>query len=361
MSDYLIVVNNSEGKRGGVIDAFSSLELAFSEMSVGVLRVQVPSVYFNHRDFGLDDILIVQRKVEGSGYADVAGRVWFLREWQEDSKTLTLTAYDQLYILDSRIIAYAAGTTYARKSGNAGNVMKAIIRENLGSSATDTARQISGLNVQADANDGASVSFEFSRDNVLAACRKIADGSIQAGSYISFDLEYMGSGQLEFRTYPGQRGENHGLGSGNPFIFSENFGNLVNAKIVENRKDERTYIYAGGQGEGENRAIGTASSADVNLSKWNRRERFWDGRNTTSPTVLANEAASELYENRPRKVFTGEARETEGTRFGIDYGYGDVVIMEGFGYSTNARISTVHIKVDDRGEETLTVKLRSEW
>lgn len=361
MSDHQVLWRNSNGILQGIIQSMIGLEYAFGEMTIGAMVIKLPSKVFSHTDFGQDHIFEIQRRVEGGVYKTVGERCFFLRDWTQNSEVLTLKAYDPVYVLEGRIVAYSAGSAYALKSGAADDIIKAVIRENMGSLSTDTDRQLSGLTVQDDASLGASVSVAFSRDNVLQAIQKVAGMSIQGGTYISFDMIYQSGTSLEFRTYAGQRGVNHGLSVNDRRVFSEKMKNLTDTVIEESRKDEKTYIYAGGKGEGDARAIGTASSDGLTNTRWSRREYFWDGRNTEDTTVLANEAASELYERRPKKTFSGKIQETQGSQFGVNYDYGDIVVMEGFGYSADARISTVKFTVDANGLETMDIKLRSEW
>jgi hypothetical protein len=345
----------------GPINTINGLDYAFGEMVVGVASIVLPSHLYSFQDFSKDHILEIQRRTEGGEFRTVGNRVWFVRGKKQNSKVLTLKAYDTNYLLTGRIVAYAAKSSYASKSGAADNLIKAIIRENLGSSATDTARRITGLTIKADNSLGASVSAEFSRDIVLKACQKLANMSIQAGTYITFDFNYLGGTAFEFDTFKGQRGQDHGSTSSEKRVFSEKFKNLIETEIEEDNKDEATVVYAGGTGEEENRAIGTASTSGATATIFGRRELFWDGKRTANVDVLIDEAEAQLWENRAKKVFSGRVQEAEGTRFGIDYDYGDIVIIEGYGVTSNARISTVHISVNEQGKEDIDIKLRGEW
>lgn len=361
MSSHQIVWRNAVGEIQGIIQDYQSLDYAFGEMVVGAATIVLPASVYGFGTIGKDHILEIQRRTTGGKFKAVGERAWFVRGRKQDAKVLTLKAYDPVYLLTGRIVAYAADTSYSKKSAAAANVLKAIVRENLGSSATDTARPITNFSVQADDNNGATVSAAFSRNIVLDTLKKIAGASSQAGTYISFDVVYQFGTAFEFRTYKNQRGKDRGLSTVERMTFSEKNKNLVNTEIEEDQKDEVTYEYAGGSGEGSARAIGTASSSKVGETIWSRRERFWDGKNTADPTTLNNDAAAELYANRARKFITGEVQETEFSRFDVDYGYGDIVVIEGFGIQADARISTVHIQEDPGGKETIDIKLRGEW
>jgi hypothetical protein len=137
-------------------------------------------------------------------------------------------ALDANMILASRYVAYYANSAGGQtsKTGFAGDLMKAVVAENVSSTANDytgTANVASGLipargipaslyAVQVNAcRRGQAISMSFSWRQVLAVFQDMADASNTAGIYIAFDTITDGFGHLEFRTYANQRGNDHRL------------------------------------------------------------------------------------------------------------------------------------------------------
>ena len=359
LSDYQVVWRDAYGSVIGIINAFSSIDLAYSERVVGGLSLVLPSKLYSHQDFAEDQILEVQRRMPGMDF--YTERVFFLRSWTQDSVFLTLSGYDPIYLLTSRIIAYAANSAYTVKTGPADNVIKAFIRENLGSLAVYTVRTLTRLTVEADLSLGASVNIAASRNKLLETVQKIADTSIQKGTYISFDLEFTPPASFTFKTYKNQRGTDRGMTSGNSLVMSEKLGNLVNVTVKEDRADEVNKVYAGGTGKDADRIVAEAASAEISNTPWSRREAFSDHSNISDTSTLTDIASSDVRAGRPRKTMTGTVQQVVGCQYGVNYGFGDLVVMEGFGHSADARISTVHIQVDDKQNEQIDVRLNGEW
>src|SRR3990167_1830006 len=77
-------------------------------------------------------------------------------------ENIVVVGYDPLYILTSRIIAYAAGSAQADMTDQADDMLKAIVIDNLGADATG-ARNISsnGISVASDLALGPSITKQF--------------------------------------------------------------------------------------------------------------------------------------------------------------------------------------------------------
>src|SRR5574343_782046 len=74
------------------------------------------------------------------------GMVKTIRQEENESGigNLIIGGPDARALLGSRIVAYPAGSAQAAKTDYADDMMKAIVRENLGSTATDTTRDLTG-------------------------------------------------------------------------------------------------------------------------------------------------------------------------------------------------------------------------
>jgi hypothetical protein len=91
-----------------------------------------------------------------------------------------------------------------------------------------------------------------------------------------------------------------------------------------------------------------------NLSIWNLREGICPATEETTLQGVANRAYSKMQELRPRVVFEGQLIDTPKTRFGIDWGYGDIVTVRFQEMEFDGRIDTFDFRMSKDGEESVT-------
>jgi hypothetical protein len=295
--------------------------------------------------------------------------VFFVREiyYEEDTKgndIIILAGPDGNDLLDRRIVAYAAGNSESDKTDNADDMMKEIVTENLGSSVTDTDRDLTDLNftVAGDVTGGPSITKGFAWRNVLKTLKEIAYMSAENGTDLYFDVVpiVVSSSEIgfEFRTYTDQPGQDRTYDTNNPVVFSKEWGNLANPILLYDYTKEANYIYGGGQGEGTDRTISEQSDTTrIGASVWNRREKFADARNEATSNGVANKAEEVLNENKPFKRFTGQLLDTPQARYGVDWFFGDKVVISYRGIQFQGIAKALKIKLDREGNEILTVKV----
>jgi hypothetical protein len=240
------------------------------------------------------------------------------------------------------------------------DMCRAIVLDNLGSDAA-TARQISStyLSLAAERSAGASLTKGFSRRNVLTVLQEIADVAATAGTPIYWHMVDVDQQQWEFRTYTGQPGIDHTYPAGNgPVLLGLEYGNLAEPVLDVDYTAEVTYVYAGGQGEGEARTIQTAVDvARTGRSQFGRCEAFADARNDATTAGVLAAAQQALQEGRPRLRFSAKLVESSGTRYGIHWRWGDRVTAMYAGESYNAMIRTITVTVDGNGKESIAAGL----
>ena len=81
-------------------------------------------------------------------------------------------------------------------------------------------------------------------------------------------------------------------------------------------------------------------------SPFGRRERFYDGRAYDDPVALTSEAYAELDDSRTKKRMVLEPSDVEGCRFGVHYGFGDVVSAEYLNMLSNYEIAALTISTN---------------
>ena len=290
---------------------------------------------------------------------------WFVRvppklTYADDGALLVeVRAECALYLLAGRIVAYAAGSPETTKSGPADDLIKAIVRENLGALAPADRDLSAYLDVADDAGQGALVHKTMPRRNVLLVCQEIARASAQAGIPLFFDIVWTGS-RLELRTYRDKRGADHRVDSPAPIVLSPEFGTLVDASRSFDHRDEATVVYCAGQGQGDQRLIVSVSDdARRTATPFNRREIFVDARYLSLADSIATKADAALWRRRPVQQIGGTFADTEQWRYSRDWAWGDLTSAEFNGEILTVRVHAVTLTVA-RGQRRIAAELRAD-
>lgn len=281
----------------------------------------------------------------------------FILKWVISGDTLIISGADFNILLDKCIIAYAAGSAEADKSGTADDVIKEIITENRGTGAP-TARQMD-ISIQADASAAQTVTRAFSRRDVLRVCQELAEESTNKGTRLYFGIRpYWGGGlELSFETAINQWNVNRSFTGENTTIFGESLGNMQNYQEVYDYWNEVNDVYVGGQGLADQRLVVQVTDSDAaTADQWALSERFLNMSNELTSAALTSAGNMELYEARPKKTFSGNLMDTNTTAFGEHWFFGDrVAVMQG-GRSLEGVIEKVRVKY--RGQkETITAQV----
>lgn len=304
---------------------------------VGVCELSLPTSFDTSLLFR-DGRIGAWRAIDGRPpYLD-GSAIFFLETFKYSSKRTWLRAYHTNTLMDRRIIAYDAGTTYTDKTATfADNQIKAFWSQNAGSGivgadrdGVETQADISAyVSTQANLSLGASVAKAAARRKLIEVAKELAEASTTAGTYLTFEIVAPTESTLELRTYAIARGVDHRAGTANPVILSEQRGNLEDAELLIDYHDEATFIVAGGSGEKADRLIATQLDATrMGLSPFGRIERFADMANVGDLTSLQDDADGGLREARPLILFTGNLVEAPAFQRGIHYDLGDMLTAE---------------------------------
>jgi hypothetical protein len=345
---------------------FVRVEWGRGENNVGVLDIDLPPDY-DLSLFMLDGRLEVWREIAGRILLE-GETIYLLRDWyhstQSGQKSLHLKGFDANYLLGyngvGRIVPYN-DLAYVEKVDYCDDMMKAIVRENMGSLATDATRDLSAyLTVQVDRGLAASSHKAFAQRDLMGIFQELAAESFQRGTYLAFDIVYSGPSMLEFRTYVGQRGNDHRRTADQPVIISQASKSLEDPVLEFDHSQEVSYVYAGGQSAGDVRAIyGLGDDNRIGMSPFARREQFVDASQTDDADELESEARTALQDGRSKIVLTGRIVDTDQLLYGLHYGFGDVVVAEYQGYSFDAHLDTIH-GVYENGNITMDNHIRGE-
>ena len=351
------------GTKIGAIQAFTSLEYVRAENAVGRMLLTIPRGLYNYEGFEVGQIFEIWRDKHGS--LELQNETaYFLQDWQffaneAGEEYIQLHATDANWLLDTAIVHATAGSANAEMTAKPDDMMKAIVRRQLGETAEADRQKIT---VAGDVSaGGASITKAFAYRNVLTVLQELADIAKENGVYLAFDVVRTAPATFQFRTYAGQRGTNHSRTSGDPRLVGKQYGNLAEASFGTFHSDERNWVCVAGQGEGDARTrVYRWNYPRMGASRWNRREYFKDSRDDATTALLEADGDAALNEFRPRQVLTGRLHDTYGMMYGVHYQFGDILTAEAFGYNVDCHVSSVSVKVDQNGGEQIDVRLRGE-
>jgi hypothetical protein len=356
---YSIYLNDSQGQRLAVVDRWERLEYALvtNDRSSLVLELS-PDVTIPSSAVPDGQIEVWRKLPTGREYLD-GDKIWYIQTitYRRDGSgrvSITLEAEAPLWLLGEpgRFVDAASGSGEAQKTGSADDICKAIVREQAGSDAA-AARQVPGLSVAASVSQGPSMTKAFAWKPVLQTLQEVARAATEAGTYLAFDVVSNTGGGIEFQTFINARGVDRRFPGGiTPLLLGSEFGNLAETELRIEYGEEITSAKAGGQGDGAGRLTASyTDSARVAVSPLRYREVFKDATTYSSTTGLSSEAQSVVRAGRPRLILSGKIQQTQDTQYGIDWGWGDYVTIQEFGFILDARVDAVSVKVTGDGEQ----------
>lgn len=300
--------------------------------------------------------------------AVVLARRFETKTSQHGQNRRKMTGYDFNELLRRRIIAYYAAESETDMTDNADDMMKEIVRDNFIDNADysgtpSPARDIDdyGFSVQSDSGAGPSLTKSFAWRNVLETLQDLQAASRTAGTETFFGIVPTSDTTMQFRTWTA--GVDRTITTGtNPIVFSLEWGNLASPSLVYDYSTDENYIYAGGQGEDDARNVQTAGDADrYDVSRLGRREAFANAGHIpfTDDDGVTGVAQDRLTKSRNRITFTGTIYDTPLTPYGGIHGWnlGDKVTINYSDLQFDVIIRAVHVKVNERGHETVSARV----
>jgi hypothetical protein len=362
-----IVVRTGDGILLGKLEGLQAWTFARQSNAVGWFMVECADV--DARWLGVDRILEFYRSPPG--VAPVLIGVGLLRSWEwrrtdSGAIALRLQGPDQMDLIARRVVAYTDPEANWNKSGPADDLMKAVVRENMGTLSTDPwynrgrAYDPDLFSVAPDEGKGRTVKKEFQFRNTLSVIKELADATTWpsadnnwVGVAVYYDVEYIGPARFLFKTYSPLRGIDRTLGTQvAPLIFSEEAGNLVEPALKFDYSEERNIIYGLGPGTGESRMVDPENDqVRERLSPWNLHEDVVSATEETTLQGIAWHSYQKMQDLRPQVVFNGMLRDTANCRFGVDWNYGDLVTVRFLGMEFDGRIDSFSVGVNANGLE----------
>lgn len=370
IADYQIwLADSAIGVHYDILDDFSRLQYTLQTNAVMSAKISFSGTFARIAAIRPDTRIEIWRRVAGGAWMLEGSTVWFLRRprytySRTGGELLVLECVSVDHIISGRTVAYNATTAQAKKSGAVDDVLKALVRENLGSSAV-TARDLSAyLAVAADVSLGpALTAMDFGWHKLDSAFSDIVKAASELGTNLYWQIVALPTASnghtFEFRTWVGQRGvDRSDPGTiGNPVRFGVQHGNVDRVDLEWDYTQEATVCYALGTGQGAN--LVTASYEDTARSArspFGRREVTRNARTATD--TLADVAKAGCNAGRPVRRARMDLIDTDGCTYGRDYGFGDVVTATLRGETDTYRIEAISVDVD-KVHETITARCDS--
>lgn len=365
-----IVLRTPDGVMLTMLEGVVSWDFARTFNDIGWFNVVMEDL--DPRFLAVDNLLEFYRTPVG--VSPILLGVGFLRSWEwaeneRGASSLTLKGPDQIDLLNRRVVAYTDPEARWNKSGFADDLMKEVVSENMGPTSTDPwynrGRQYDPVyfSIAPDEGKGKSIVLEFQFRNVLAVLQDMASASAWPSEgddweslTVFFDCDYVAPGAFVFRTWSPLRGVDRTIGSQiAPLIFSREAGNIANPSLRFDYSEEENIVYGLGQGDGEDRMVDPENDVPrERLSIWNIREGIAPATEEATIQGVAWRAYVRMQEQRPQIVFQGDLLDTPQSRFGVEWGFGDLVTVRYRGFEFDGRVDTFVLACDASGGERLT-------
>lgn len=267
-------------------------------------------------------------------------------------------------LLAAETVFWPEDSPQAWKNAAAETVAKEFVDENVGPGATVVAGRpragnFQGLTVQADGGTGTNWEGRCANENLLDVLRGIAE--VAVGDFMLVPNSGANDAiALEFRWKHGQWGLDRTEGNAaglKPVIFSANLGNTEGISSIYSRLDEVNVVDVGGPSGGAARPYTTRTSGAAGDSPWARRAVFRDGSNEDTATARNAEGDSVLDKQRALRKFSFNTRQTAATRYGRDWGLGDLVSVERRDATRTQKVSGVRVTLSANGTITTEPEL----
>lgn len=369
MSSITIDLQNADGETIALITKFVALSYTLTTNNISILELIIDGFDLPITNFDRNYRIRITRNGNLEGDAP-----WFIK-FKSVSNTrgayrIAIIAFHSNWLLKTRSILYYTGSTGARVSNiKADDLIKRIVRQNLGSLSQTATAHVSGVDdnyrdivptnlssiftVATDTGQASVTSMSYPRRKMLDVLNQIAQDSYQAGTPLFFGIEENSSGLLEFRT----RTEQWRDDKTTDLVISPEFSNLDQVMRTWDWTEEGSVAVALGQGNLNARAVSTTRDTtitDANILNWN--EVSLNSSQSSNTTELNRAAASLLYNNRVKESFSGVLQDTESFKYGRDWKWGDRLTAHYLGEEIDCWANVVTVSIAD-GKESISAQL----
>lgn len=357
MTDYRLDVYNTAGALQYVLSDFTSLAFMRRVNTPGVIQFTMAG---NHEILGhiADKWQIeVWRKPDGGAWTrEITGLYRMLTWVYGDVSKAMLFCNGLMSILAWRIVAWTAG--YADRSKFVGvkgeRIANTLVSYNACANATVANGRlreghIDGLTVEADGNEGTTMDWFCSYDNLLETLQELC--KLGGGD---FDIVKTSSTAWQFRWYTGQLGTDRTAS----VVFALERGNMSNPVYVDNRTQEYSVAVVGGKGEGVDRKTAVRTGTNYHVDT-NNIEMMVNATDVDTDDGLNTRGDEKLKATQVVKTFNFDVLQTPACSYGIHYFLGDKVkaVNPYDGTAYTVKIQAIGISMEDDGREKVIVEM----
>lgn len=332
---------NSDFKKIGVIDDFTSLIWHRKFFTAGIFKLNMPQTENNLA-------LIKENYIIHKPGADEAGIIdtYYYSRDEEGKETIEASGYFLTGILARRIVPSLTvfNATYR-------DVMRSLVDQN--AITTSAKRAIPHLVLAtAEADTAQKQELQVTGKNLLTYI-----GNVALVAEIGFKILYKRT-HMEFYTYKGtDRSRNQ---SDDPrVIFAAEYDNIGSTEYTYNGTDKITSAYVAGEGEGSARTIIEVDNGETGLDRY---ETFVDSRSSREEDMTDAQYLESLRQDGLEVLspaaenFAGDATESGTTVYKQDYDLGDIVTIfnKKWNKELSARITEIE-EIDDTSGQRIVV------
>ena len=376
MSTYEVYLTDDSGMR--IADVYGRLpagrildfSASWADGQIGRFAGRFPGS-FDDNLLKPDNMIQIWRRPNG-GARSLYG-AYLIRKWrfftQGGDEYINVWGCDPKHLLWRRIVAAYANEAQSNKTDYADDMMKEIVTQSIADGVApvpDAGTRIwADLSIQTDLSAGPTLTRAFAWQKLLTlsgggVLPALQQASNIAGTEVFFDVRVKSVSSsaisFEFVTKTGQPGADV-----QDVVFAQQFGNLTDPFLEFDWTEEENYIYGAGQGLKDSRVVEQVyDAARYGASKWNRCEGVAEAGFQDAPNGVRESARARLREGRPIRRAGGVPVDTQKTRFGVDWSFGDKVTFRYRGYEFPAIIKAGAVSVDENGRESITARLEYE-
>lgn len=370
---YKVEIVGQQGESLLTIDDAVSINAARAFNTDGTCTVIIPD-YYPRKIFKMHARMILWRH-DYDGVPRAFGKtVWFLKknDHDYDSATYTLSFVDAFAMLKGRLVGYTSEGTYASKTMEEyeaisytsdlriANMMRAYVRENVGSLALDSDRIIASIQVEDDRNEGPFGEKQASFQELGAVLTDLARMADAKGTPMFYDLLPIFGGNFLFRVWSDLYGIDRGSQSENPLLLTQESGFITEIHEVEDYSNVASFCWALGEGTGGSQLIATGENIVLTRSDpFGRIEMTVAASDTSNVSVLADTAISALSGRLPKLTVACKVVENSSLTFQRDLDYGDKLQVQVGTQQYDCTLNAVSVTWQD-GEEDLDLRLLGE-
>lgn len=365
-TSHTVWLCNPQGYRVQLITDYVSLKYNLGIHGGGGFALELPP-NFNPRylkDYGyaevwrkvgeqparLEDVFVVQSIPE----AQATGGTRFL--------TLEGPTVTDFFVLgkNSRVVDALESTTGASYTDNADDVLRKFVQDQLGIGAGNTGaaegRDLSvyaGFTVEPERGMGPSITEHGYLRPLDEVVRSVVAKSEQNSSapVRLFPLvrpKSFNPLRFEFVVLPRYFGRYRGFAAAKPVLLSPMLGTIGQVEQEHDRREEWTAVFVTyGSKSGTTRVV---DATRRNTAQTAYRETLFDAANSGTEPEAKAEAASKLNEGSPRALARVTLVNSAVTRFGAEYGLGDVVGILALDRRFEAEIAGMDVSRTPGGE-----------